>query len=185
MINAVLGLLLVYVVLLNVTRLTPSIHVHLNPGPIRTLGDAAQLNQYWCMFAPRPYDFGGWFDIQGELADGTQVNLLHPDRPPQLARPELVSDEYPSMRWRKALLNLLERDCPAYRQALDEYLRRRWNAAHDDRHRVVACEAIYQKQPTLLPISNLGASPIHGPTEPKPLWRWNEPWPTLVGVDSK
>ncbi len=170
--NILLGLLLAYVVLLNVARLTPSIYVHLNPGPLRSLGDAAQLNQFWCMFAPRPFPYGGWFDIHGELADGTKVNLLQPDRPPQQHRPDFVCDQYPSMRWRKTLLNLIERDCTTYRVTLLDFLRRRWNDSHDFDRQLVRVDAIYQRQLTLLPEQAGGLSGVYGPTESIPLCHW-------------
>jgi hypothetical protein len=166
--DAVVLLLVSFVVLLNAIRLTvPWVGMKVSSPPIQVLGEAAQLNQFWTMFAPRPYNFGGWFDVRGTLATGEQVNLWQPNRPVQADRPAVVSDTYPNMRWRKAMVNLFERDCPTHARCLDAYLRRRWDAAHPPEQRVEAVEMTLVIQRTLPP----GGPDHHAPPQPELLWR--------------
>jgi hypothetical protein len=150
-VNSLLGVLLLYVLLLNVVRLEYGIFSHLGAGPLRVLGDAAQLNQFWGMFAPRPYDFGGWVRIDGVLTDGRRVNLMQPDLPPQETRPAYVAGTFANWRWRKCLLNMVERDCPTHRAAVSDYFRRQWNAAHSHQEQLASLELRLMKQPTLPP----------------------------------
>jgi hypothetical protein len=149
--NSLLGVLLLYVVLLNVVRLEYGIFSHLGSGPLRVVGDAAQLNQFWGMFAPRPYDFGGWVRIDGHLTDGQRVNLLQPELPPQQTRPAYVAGTFANWRWRKCLLNMVERDCPTHRAAVSDYFRRQWNAGHPAQQHLASLELCLMKQPTLPP----------------------------------
>lgn len=167
--NCLVLLLLAYVFGINVARLHGGIHANLKPGPLRTLGEAAQLNQYWCMFSPRPYDFGGWLALNGTLADGTRVNLLHHDLYPYDWKPDLVSATYPNQRWRKYLLNLIERDEPLHRECLCDYLRRQWDRCHDSSQRVVAVEFVNVAEITELPE---GHTLLHETCERRVLYRW-------------
>lgn len=167
--NVLLGSLLVYVLLLNIVRLEYGIFSHLGSGPLRTLGDAAQLNQFWGMFAPRPYDFGGWVRIDGTLASGERVNVLHPGLPPQETRPARVAATFPNWRWRKCLLNMVERDCPTHRAAVGEYFRRQWDSTHPPGDRLIGIELVLMKQPTLPPGEQ---GPRGDAAERTLLWQW-------------
>lgn len=151
LVNSLLGVLLLYVVLLNAIRLEYGIFSHLGAGPLRVMGDSAQLNQFWGMFAPRPYDFGGWVRIDGILATGRRVNLMQPHLPPQQTRPEYVAGRFANWRWRKCLLNMVERDCPTHRAAVSDYFRRQWNAQHSPEEELESVELLLMKQPTLPP----------------------------------
>ncbi len=160
--------LLAYVLLLNATRLHNSVYAHLPLGPLRTLGDAAQLNQFWCMFSPQPPYFRGWFDMRGTLADGRQINLLDPSLPPQAEPPKNISNLTPSLPWRKCLMNLMERDCPTHRRAVGEYLMRRWNAAHGPDEQLVAAAIVHATR--MLPGADRSGAPL---AEVQELWRWD------------
>lgn len=126
-----LGGLVAYMLLLNVIRLDGrGVYSNLGNGPLKVLGEAAQINQYWCMFAARPAPFGGWYDMRATLADGREVNLWNPELPVQETRPALVSTMYPSLRWRKTCMIMFERHSPTHRNGLGEYLVRRYEQTH-------------------------------------------------------
>lgn len=139
---------LAYVLVLTVVRTRHGPEAQLNPGPLRVLGEAAQLDQHWFLFAPHPHAFGTWAEVQGTLADGTQVNLLDPPRRPG-SRPELVSATLPSKRWRKAVMNLYEYgDAPHLRAGLADHFRRRWDDSHPPGDHLVAVQIIGVMVPT-------------------------------------
>jgi hypothetical protein len=168
-IKLLLGALLVYVVLLNVVRLRQSIYINLNPSPLRSLGEAAGLNQFWCMFSPRPADFGGWYRVEGILPDGRRVNLFDPSSPPHHEKPALVSAIYPSLRWRKIMVNLFELDCPTHRRSVGEYFLRRWNESHGPDEQLVSAEIVLMLDPTPLPRMRNDPRP---PAESLVIWQW-------------
>jgi hypothetical protein len=145
-------LLMIYVLLVNFYRLDGNIGTRMNVGPLRILGEAAQLDQYWGMFAPRPHATGGWFSIQGTLANGSQVNLLRPDQPIDKRKPSLVSSTYANMRWRRYCVNLLAYYSPIQRHGFSDYLRRQWNAGHDSEEQVVIVQFIHMVE--LIPPAN-------------------------------
>ena len=119
--------------------------------PLATLGRAAHLDQSWYMFAPRPYNFSGWFDVHGTLADGTKVSVLEPGGPPRDRPPARGSDLWPSMPWRRIPLDLCEiADCPNLRAGSADYFRRRWDDAHPDRP-LAAIEIVAVMTPTPAP----------------------------------
>ncbi len=165
---ALIALLVSYVLLLNVARLaSQNLETRLTPSPVQILGDAAQLDQFWCMFAPRPFEYGGWINVNGTLANGELVNLWQPELPVQDSRPPVVSEVYRNMRWRKVMVNLFERDCPTHTQGVDAYLRRRWNDTHPSERQIEAVEAILVKELILLP----GQGTSRGQPELEVLWR--------------
>jgi hypothetical protein len=115
------------VVLLNIRRLRdPQATV----GPAQTIMKAAGLSQYWNMFAPGPYEYGGWVRIEGRTAGGRLVNLYRPAEPLPDEKPALVSAEYPTQHWRRCFVTLWEYPDPPYRDSVLRYFVGRWNASH-------------------------------------------------------
>ena len=153
--NVLVLFLLSYVVLVNGYRANGNWGLHMSPGPLRVLGDAAQLNQYWGMFAPRPYATGGWISLEGILVNGERVNLFHPELPPQTSRPAFASASYKNMQWRRFLLNMLAAYSPIQRQGLSDYLQRQWNASHSPDEQLAVVELIHRARPILPPGSHL------------------------------
>lgn len=146
--RVLLAVALAYVVLVTVvrTRAGPAAPV---PGPLGALGRAAHLDQSWYMFAPRPHDFGGWFDVVGTLPDGSRVSLLEGTRPPRAARPDLPTALWPSMAWRRVLLTLCEcGDCPNVRRGVTDWFRRAWDDAHPAAARLTVVEVVAAMEPT-------------------------------------
>lgn len=170
-VQGLIAVLLCYVLLLNITRLQHGLETHLAPGPLRLVGDSAQLNQTWSMFAPRPFTVGGWYNFRGTLPDGTKINLLHPDRPPQDEPPPRVTDDYPSTAWRISLVYMLAiHDCDTHARSVGEFLCRRWNASQPPDRQLVAAELIAMLQP-IPPPGEANANPVREHV----LWRWQAP----------
>jgi hypothetical protein len=101
----------------------------------------------WPMFAPISRDHG-WFVIPGRLADGTQVDLWEPGGPPVYTRPALISDDFPSYRWRK-LMYILKKKGPQFRPVLARYLCRSWNREHPPEQALESLELVYMREDSL------------------------------------
>lgn len=100
------------------------------PAPLRWLCTALYLDQKWSMFAPFPLTYGGWYEVTGKTSGGSRVNLLHPERGPDLvSRPTERPWYYRNQRWVKYMLNMSQRkkDNPQA-VAFAEFLCRRWQA---------------------------------------------------------
>lgn len=99
--------------------------------PFQPGGDAIGLvlaiDQRWDMFSPNPLTYDGWYVIEGQLRDGTHVNVLHPGSPVSYGRPASIADQYKDERWRKYLMNLSLSQYEAYRLYYGRYLCRSWN----------------------------------------------------------
>ena len=141
--GVLLGSLIAYMLLINIARLDGGgVYTNVANGPLKVLGEAAQINQYWCMFAARPAPFGGWYDMRATLADGREVNLWTLDQPVQSTRPAVVSETYPSLRWRKTCMILFERHAPTHRACFGDYLVRRYQRLHPDSPAIVDARII-------------------------------------------
>lgn len=132
------GVALAYVVLVNLSQLPVPGAERLHTPPLSLLGHAVMLDQRWSMFAPNPRDQYGWFVVEGRLADGRRVDLFRAGRPAVWDKPASVSGEFPTMRWRIAMMNL---GIPEERQVkrlepMVRYFGRRWNATHAGADRV-------------------------------------------------
>ncbi|MCG3176766.1 MAG: hypothetical protein MOGMAGMI_01729 [Candidatus Omnitrophica bacterium] len=96
------------------------------PESVRRLIATLYLEQRWSMFAPYPLTFSGWYEATGRTVDGRRVNLIDPDRAPDLARPpERRPWYYRDQRWTKYMLHLAGRRSVAQSRALTRYLCRR------------------------------------------------------------
>lgn len=62
----------------------------------------------WGIFAPAPPRDDGWHVVVGTLADGTQVNLLEPEKPISFDKPTIGDRQrlYRNMQWRTYYINL-------------------------------------------------------------------------------
>jgi hypothetical protein len=122
--RAILVGALIYVIALGVARCRHGLESDLQPGPFRSLGKAACLDQHWYLFAPRPHMFSGRVEVIGTRPDGSTVNLLPPDRSMVGDRPDVTVTAFSGMHWRRAIVYLFEYgDCPNLRQGFVEYFR--------------------------------------------------------------
>jgi hypothetical protein len=101
------------------------------------------------MFAPFPLREDGWYVIEGELKDGSHVDIFNDGQPVRWQKPELVSATYPNERWRKYLMNLAHSDYQRYRIYYLEYLRRGWDNEHSGARQLSRVNLYFMLKPTL------------------------------------
>jgi hypothetical protein len=122
-VNVLAAILIAYVFLWNVSSVTPYGFVPSREKLAITLG----LDQKWDMFAPYPLTYDGWYVIDGRLRNGSEVNVLHPDRGVSFEQPASIADQYPNERWRKYLMNLSLSENADYRLYYARFFCRSWN----------------------------------------------------------
>ncbi|HEX4896021.1 MAG TPA: HTTM domain-containing protein [Solimonas sp.] len=89
---------------------------------------AIRIDQHWGMFAPFPLKDDGWMVIPARLADGTELDLMHPDAgPPDYGKPSLYSQDHGNIRWLTYRGRLWEAQYNAHRLQYGKYLCRSWN----------------------------------------------------------
>jgi hypothetical protein len=130
--NVLAGCFLAYVFLWNVRTLIPEERRPSLPPQVAMVGDLFGVAQFWNMFAPAPLTEDGWYVVEGELQDGTRVDLFRDGAPVVWEKPELVSAIYHSERWRKYMMNLWDKEHEPQRINYLRYLRRDWDARHRD-----------------------------------------------------
>ncbi len=129
--NTVAGILMIYVLIINVQGLPQMSHYWAERfGNVRSV---LGLNQRWDMFAPAPAKIDVWFVVPGELDSGDVVDVVNGTQgPPDINKPLDVTNYYGTYRWRKYLSRLAEPKYKAYRPAYANYLCRTWNRTHSD-----------------------------------------------------
>jgi predicted DCC family thiol-disulfide oxidoreductase YuxK len=100
---------------------------HLLRPPLRLL----RLDQQWTLFAPAPPKESGWFVLPGELADGSQRDLLRPELPaPGYDRPRDPPAAESGSRWERYRESLMARPSGEEAQLYGRYRCRTWNASY-------------------------------------------------------
>jgi len=105
------------------------------PDSFRMVRQALGLYQNWTMFAPYPEMTSPWPVIEGELTDGTVVDVYN-GRPglADFDKPAVVSKVYENYRWRKFLSQLEDQTYEDVPQTLaltyGRYLCRNWRQTH-------------------------------------------------------
>ena len=108
--------------------------------PLRSV----RLDQYWDMFAPFPSREDGWFVIPAALKDGTELDLLHPERPGvRYEKPEYITHEWKNIRWHKYLERIWSAQFANNRLYFGRYLCRTWNVAHRGDRQLDTFKIIY------------------------------------------
>jgi len=112
----------------------------------------ARIDQYWNMFAPFPSREDGWFVFPGELADGTQLDVLRPEDPGiSYDKPPYISLSYPNIRWHKYRENLWSAQFADNRLYYGKYLCREWNRSHPADKALKTFKMIYMLDQTQPP----------------------------------
>jgi len=156
--NAIAAFLLCYVILLNVNRLAHPLATVGRP-PLSYVGKVTGLDQYWNMFSPGPYRFGGWLRIEGETADGRLVNLYRPIEPLPDVRPANVSSTYPTQYWRRCLVTMYEFQEQPHMEGGLRYFARQWNEIHPSSQRIVRARLVHMVEPVPDPFDGSRAQP--------------------------
>lgn len=145
--SAIAAFFVAYVVLMNINRLA---HPQAMVGgpPLCWVGKVTGLDQYWNMFSPDPYRFGGWLRIEGETADGRIVNLYRPDESLPNTKPANVSATYATQYWRRCLVMTYEFKEQPHIQGTLRYFARLWNQSHAEAERVVQARLIHMVEHT-------------------------------------
>jgi hypothetical protein len=90
---------------------------------------AIRIDQLWNMFAPYPLKEDGWLVVAGRLGDGTEVDVLHPERgAPSFEKPKLYSQTHGGIRWLTYRGRMWEASYAGHRLYYGRYLCRIWNA---------------------------------------------------------
>jgi hypothetical protein len=167
--NALVGFLLVYVLMMNTIRLRYPLAT-VGRFPLNYLGKLTGTEQYWNMFAPGPYAFGGWIRVEGQLTNGTWVNLRFPEQGLALTKPASVSSEYPTQYWRRCFVTAYEFGEQPQLQGILNYFTKQWNQTHSADEQLIQSRWVHVVQPTPEPYSTEPAAPL----ELRTLARWSQ-----------
>lgn len=150
--NLIAAFLLSYIVLMNVNRLAYP-RAMVGGPPLCWLGQMTGLDQYWNMFSPAPYPFGGWLRIEGDTADGRIVNLYRHNEPLPEAKPANVSATYDTQYWRRCLVTMYEFKEQSHIDGGLHYFARLWNETHSPADRVVRARFVHMVEHTPPPFA--------------------------------
>ena len=143
------------------------------------LGVLLRLDQKWAMFSPRPPNDHGWWVIEGELDDGTPVDVLrHSTGPASREKPRLVSATFPSVRWRKYMEYMLRVRREAYWKAMTGHFCRTWKGNRTGRRRLATLSVTFMHERT--PPPGQPAPRV----EPSELGRWRCERDRVENLDS-
>jgi len=124
-----------------------------------------RIDQLWDMFAPFPAKEDGWFVFPGELMDGTEVDVLHPERAGvSYDKPRYISQEWPNIRWHKYLERIWAAQFASQRLYYGRYLCREWNSTHAPPKQLATYKMIYMLEMSV----PIGQTPT---VEQRVLWR--------------
>ena len=134
--NVLAVFFLIYVLMWNLRTVYPSL---VFPKAIQSIGYTLRLDQWWGLFRG-PSRKDGWHVIVGKLRDGTQVNLLNPDRTISWEKPELVIAIHKNHRWNRYFRSLW------FKEDYARYLCRRWNEVHTGKKQLASLEIYYLRE---------------------------------------
>ncbi|EGG23283.1 hypothetical protein DFA_05415 [Cavenderia fasciculata] len=141
---------------------------------VRWIAPLFKIDQYWSMFSPYPSKDDGWLVYPGILVDGTEVDVFRPGQNVTYDKPELVSQMFPTQRWRKYLMNLESYYNKDKRIHYGRYLCREWNwyNRNPGSRQLKSFKIIYMVEMTpMFPIDHV--IPQDPPAEPIELWSHN------------
>ena len=136
--NVLAVFFLIYVLMWNLRTVNPSLFF---PKAIQSIGYTLRLDQWWGLFRG-PSRKDGWHVIVGKLQDGTQVNLLNPDRAVSWEKPELVIAIYKNHRWRRYFRSVRFKSLQ-FQEDYARYLCQRWNETHTGKKQLTSLEIYF------------------------------------------
>ena len=111
-----------------------------------------RLDQYWDMFAPVPSREDGWFVIPAQLRDGTEFDLLHPERKGVVwEKPEAITKEWKNIRWHKYFERIWAASFADNRLYFGRWLCRDWNIRHQGLGQLDSFKIIYMLEKSVPP----------------------------------
>ncbi|WP_084711604.1 HTTM domain-containing protein [Nevskia ramosa] len=111
-----------------------------------------RLDQYWDMFAPFPSREDGWFVIPATLRDGTELDLLHPERKGiSYDKPEYITHEWQNIRWHKYMERVWSAAFADNRLYYGRWLCRDWNTTHVGQQQLDTFKIIYMLEKSVPP----------------------------------
>jgi len=151
-INGVALLLLIYTLLWNVSSYNPAPFQRRTWERLEFLGRATRLDQSWSIFAPAPPRDDGWYVIPGQLADGSEVDVLR-GTPVSWEKPTLAerSALYRTMQWRTYFINLNRAIGQKLYPFYGQYLCRHWNTEHSTGSKLERFEIDFMDERTVPP----------------------------------
>jgi hypothetical protein len=119
---------------------TPSLLSRVARAPLRLL----RIDQNWNAATLLPVQGKGWYLAPAQLADGRELDLLHPRQAAfSYAQPGAQRSRYDGLRWRVYLQRLHGAEFPSTRAHFARYLCRHWNAGHGATDAVKSFRLIY------------------------------------------
>ncbi len=112
----------------------------------------------WPIFAPAPPLDDGWHMIVGTLADGTQINLLNPNKSISFDKPTLGERQqlYRNMQWRTYYINLNRNIGSKLYPDYGKYLCRKWQNKYQGTKKLQQIDFYFMEERSVKP----GTSPV-------------------------
>lgn len=148
--STVLVLCFAYVFMFNLNHFATAKGWPIVPAQFGQLAVVTGLEQGWGLFAPRPTPIAGWSLVIGTRPDGSQVDLLTGQSPPDRSKPPQLASTHWNGRWRRLILNLGDSTQPYLARGYTEWKFREWNRQHPD-DPVTSVEVYYTAYPTVGP----------------------------------
>lgn len=140
-------LLLAYVFLWNLRSYAPK--QFSLPKTANWVGLVLRLDQKWNMFGPHPSKIDGWYVIPGQLKNGTEVDLFKNGQPVSWQKPQLISADYSSHRWRKYMTAIRSKKNASRLTYYERYLCRQWNKQHRGSEQLANFKIYFMRERTL------------------------------------
>lgn len=129
----------------------PRFGIDITP-PWNKLASVIRVDQKWNMFAPYPLRIDGWYVIDGELANGTKVDVFRRTvGQVSFDKPEMVSKMFKNARWRKFIMSLYEKSKKKHRLFYGKYLCRSWNDTAVSDEKLQKFKIYFMKEKNVLP----------------------------------
>lgn len=116
-----------------------------------------RMDQYWGMFSPNPMVHDGWYVMLAEREDGSQFDLLDPDRSSIWDKPDNVLATFPSDRWKEYMMMLYDFPGQAglWERVIDHF-KSNWKEKHPNHSPIHKVEVYYMMEKTL----PVGVAPV-------------------------
>lgn len=117
------------------------------------LSRLTRLDQYWSIFAPSPPRDDGWYVIEGQLKDGSKVDVMTGNTSINYEKPTIKqrNERYHNMQWRTYFINLNRGIGNKLVPDFSSYLCRQWNLNHDSNQQLEEINIEFMDEKTAPP----------------------------------